>query len=66
MIVVTIQRPVGLRHGGGDVAAPVFAKIALQLARLYNLPTDLIQTDTIVKEEEPESDPDGLVDPDGP
>ncbi len=66
VIVVTIQRPVGLRHGGGDVAAPVFAKIALQLARLYNLPTDLIQTDTIVEEEEPESDPDGLVDPDGP
>ena len=67
VIVVTIQRPVGKRHGGGDVAAPVFAKIALQLARLYNLPTDLIQTDTIVEEEEePESDPEGLADPDGP
>ena len=63
VIVVTIQRPVGPRHGGGDVAAPVFAKIALQLARLYNLPTDLIQTDTIV-EEEPEPDPEGLFDPD--
>ena len=66
VIVVTIQRPVGQRHGGGDVAAPVFAKIALQLARLYNLPTDLIQTDTIVEEEEPEPDPEGLADPDGP
>ena len=59
VIIATIQRPVGKRHGGGDVAAPLFANIALQLARLYNLPTDLIQTDTFV-EEELEPDPEGL------
>ena len=59
VIVATIQRPVGKRHGGGDVAAPLFAEIALQLARLYNLPTDLIQRDTFV-EEEPDPDPEGL------
>ena len=59
VIVATIQRPVGKAHGGGDVAAPLFAKIALQIARLYNLPTDLVQTDTFV-EEEAEPDPEGL------
>ena len=59
VIVATLQRPVGKCHGGGDVAAPLFAEIALQTARLFNLPTDLIQTETFV-EEEPEPDPEGL------
>lgn len=60
VIIVTIQRPVGRLHGGGDVAAPLFARIALQLARLYDLPTDLVQRDFIA--EEPEPDPEGLFD----
>lgn len=42
-IVVTLERPIG-PHGGGDVAAPVFAQIAQDLACYYKLPTDLVQT----------------------
>ena len=64
VIIATIQRPVGKFHGGGDVAAPLFAKIALQLARLYDLPTDLVQRDFIVQEPEADPDPEGLFDPD--
>ncbi len=42
VIVVVVERPQPL-HGGGTVAAPVFAEIALQTARYLNItPTEVI------------------------
>ena len=61
IIVVTLQHPIGL-HGGGDVAAPVFSKIATQVARYYGLPTALYQED-VFDLGTPDPDPEGLLDP---
>ena len=61
VVVVTLQRPVGL-HGGGDVAAPAFSKIALQLARLYGIPST-VRNEGSYDLGEPEPDPEGLLDP---
>lgn len=61
VIVVTLERPLGL-HGGGDVAAPAFAEIALQTARRFELPTDLY-SENVVDLGEPDPDPEGILDP---
>lgn len=61
VIVVTLQRPIGL-HGGGDVAAPAFAEIALQTARRFGLPTSLA-SESEIDLGAPTPDPDGLLDP---
>ncbi len=64
VIIVTLQRPVGKLHGGGDVAAPLFSEIATLVAQHYRLPTDLDQVASISPDEPYPDDPEGLLDPD--
>ena len=64
VIIVTLQRPVGKLHGGGDVAAPVFSEIASLVAQHYRLPTDLQQVEQLAIDESYPDDPEGLLNPD--
>jgi len=40
VVVVTIHEPKGEEYGGGQVAAPVFSKIAAGAMRILNVPPD--------------------------
>lgn len=44
-ILVTIERPKGARHTGGNVSAPVFASIAEELGHYLYLPADKVLED---------------------
>ena len=39
-ILVTLERPKGPRHSGGNVAAPIFAQIAEPIGHYMNIPAD--------------------------
>ena len=41
--VVSIHEPKGEEYGGGQVAAPVFAKIAAGAMRILNVPPDTVE-----------------------
>jgi len=53
-IVIMIDDPKGEEHYGSQVAAPVFSKIASGALRLYNIPLDLrdLQSIQVAKKEE--------------
>ncbi|MDT8397170.1 MAG: penicillin-binding transpeptidase domain-containing protein [Pseudomonadales bacterium] len=44
VVVVTINEPQGEEYGGGQIAAPVFARIAAGAMRILNVPPDQITT----------------------
>ena len=41
VVIITIHEPKGDEYGGGQVAAPVFAKIAAGAMRILNVPPDI-------------------------
>jgi cell division protein FtsI (penicillin-binding protein 3) len=47
VIVVVVNEPKGSEHYGGQVAAPIFSKIAAGAMRIMNIPPDRIPTDSI-------------------
>jgi cell division protein FtsI (penicillin-binding protein 3) len=44
-ILVTIERPKGARHTGGNVAAPIFASVAEEVGNYLYLPADKVLED---------------------
>jgi len=49
VVAVVVDEPRGKFHYGGDVAAPVFAKLAADLMRLYNIAPDRLPAATVSK-----------------
>ena len=47
VIVVVVNEPKGSEHYGGQVAAPIFSKIAAGAMRIMNIPPDRIPADLI-------------------